>query len=84
MDIIERKKILAHELVIYHNNNYRVVSQTDTTVQLRQPKKYKVLWLILFFLPYFLYKVTRKENTVFIEVNEQGKVITHGKMELDY
>lgn len=89
MENAERKIVLENAIAIYVQQGYRVVSQTENTVQLIKPKQFSlfiaIILLLFFILPfviYLLYYLTQKEKAVYIVVNdgkitvtdEQGKV----------
>jgi excisionase family DNA binding protein len=77
--IEERKAILAAVIVKHQKNGWTLTNQTDTNCQLTKPKKPEtclvIILLLLFIIPGLLYLIFIKGNmTVFIEVDEDGKV----------
>ena len=81
LSIEERRTILDREIKRYVKRDFRVVSRTDTTAQLVKPKKFNFLWAILWFLlfgvgliVYLLYYAGKKDQTVYLEVNERGRI----------
>jgi excisionase family DNA binding protein len=77
--IEERKAIIAAIIVKHQKSGWIVTNQTDTNCQLRQPKKPDTCLVVFLFLlciiPGLLYLIFAKgDMTVFIEVNEEGKV----------
>ncbi len=79
--IEERRTILQREINNYVRRGYRVVSQTDTTAQLVKPKRFSLLWALFWFLMlfvglliYLLYYISKKDNTVYLEVDEYGHI----------
>lgn len=81
MDTTEKKIILENAIAYYVRQGYRVVSQTENTVQLIKPKQFSllaaiilVLIYILPFVLYLLYYLAQKDKTVYIVVNDEGKI----------
>ena len=80
MSIELRRQVLQNAIRSYLGSGYRVVSQTDTTAQLVQPKKFSfVLFVILCFacgvgLFYGAWYLSKKDQTVYIQVDEWGNV----------
>lgn len=81
LSIEERRVILDRQVKRYIKRGFRVVSRTDTTAQLVQPKKFSFLWALLWFLAfgvglivYLLYYAGKKEQTVYLEIDEKGHV----------
>ena len=79
--IDERRAILQREVSHYVRQGYRVVSQTDTTVQLLKPKTFSFLWAFLWLLVavvgllvHLLYYWSKRDLTVYIEIDEHGRV----------
>ncbi len=81
MMIQERTAILDKEISKYVKNGYRVVSRSDTTAQLVKPKKFSFIWAMLWLLVagvgifvYLIYYMAKKDSTVYLEVDAQGKI----------
>ena len=79
--IDQRRAVLQREIARYVGDGFHVVSQTDTTAQLVKPKSFScllaVLGLLLFVLGlviYLIYFASRKDKTVYLEVDANGKV----------
>lgn len=79
----ERSAILDREVSKYVKRGFRVISRTNTTAQLVKPKKFSFLWAVLWFLLfgvglliYLFYYVSKKDETVYLEVDQQGHVKT--------
>jgi len=79
--LAERTKILDKAVRKYARRGYRVESKTDTTAQLVKPKKFSFLWAVLWFLllgvgliVYLIYYWAKRDDQVYLEVNEQGKI----------
>lgn len=77
----ERSAILDKEIRAYVKQGYRVISRTDSTVQLVKPKKFSliiaIICLLLAVLPFILYVLiymASSDQTIYLEVNERGKV----------
>ncbi|HEY5469380.1 MAG TPA: helix-turn-helix domain-containing protein [Bacteroidales bacterium] len=75
----ERKAILEAVIVKHQKNGWTITNRTDINCQLTKPKKPEtclvILLLLLFIIPGLLYLIFIKGNmTVFIEVDEYGKV----------
>lgn len=76
---------LQAEIDRYVKRGYRVVSQTDHAAQLVRPKHFSfplfVLFLLLFAVPallYVLYYLGKREQTVYLTVDERGRVQRRG------
>lgn len=81
MTIERRREILQREIAGYLKQGYRVVSQTDVTAQLVKPKQFSCLWAIIWTLVvgigllfYLFWYWAAKDQTVYIEVDEHGRV----------
>lgn len=77
----KRREILSREIANYSQHGWRVVAQTETTAQLVKQKSFSclwaTLWLLLFgvgILVYLFYYWGKKDETIFISVNEFGQV----------
>ena len=80
-----RQAILNEEIEKYVRKGYRVQSQTATTVQLIKPKSFSFFWAFVWFLLlgfglviYLLHYVAKKDEAVYIEIDEEGKVTVRG------
>lgn len=81
----ERQALLQREISSYVSRGFRVVSQTQITAQLVKPKKFSclvaIICLILAVLPfilYLLYYLAKRDETVYLEVNPQGRIVSSG------
>ena len=81
MSLEARKRILSREIAKYSKRGYRIVDQTDTTAQLMKPKSFSCLWATLWFfvlgiglLIYIFYYMSKKDEIVYLEVDEYGGV----------
>ena len=81
LTIEQRRAILQQEINKYVKQDYRVVSQTDTTAQLVRPKKFScliavlaLLVVVIGFIIYLIYYASKKDDQIYIEVDENGKV----------
>ena len=81
LSIEERRTILDREIKRYIKRGFRVINRTDTTAQLVKPKKFSFLWALLWFLlfgigliVYLLYYAGKKDEPVYLEVNERGRI----------
>lgn len=77
----KRREILAREVAAYSRRGYRVIAQTDTTAQLVKPKQFSFLWATVWFLMfgigllvYLFYYWGKREEVVYLVVDEQGHV----------
>ena len=77
----QRKSILSGEIDAYLRKGFRVLNQTDTTAQLLRPKHFSFLWALLWFLllgvgllVYLFYYMSKKDEQIYISVDEQGAV----------
>jgi len=77
----ERRAILQREISRYLKRGFRVVSQTETTAQLVKPKSFSFLWAFLWLLMlgvglivYLIYYWSKRDETVYLEVDELGRV----------
>lgn len=77
-----RRAALQQRISKYVRDQYRVVSQTDYTAQLVKPKRFSliwaIIWLILAVIPFLLYLgyhvFLKRESQVYLTVDEQGRV----------
>jgi len=76
-----RKTALQGRINHYLSQGYRVVSQTDTTAQLVRPKKFSCLIALLSvlavgigFIIYIFWYMGKKDDTVYLTVDEQARV----------
>ena len=76
-----RKQILEREIVKYSKRGYRVVNRTDTTAQMVKPRQFSclaaTLWTLLFgigLIFYLFYYLAKKEDVVYLSVDERGRV----------
>jgi len=81
LSLDERKEILQQQIAKYSRKGYQVVSQTDTTAQMRKAKTFSLIWAILWallalvgILVYIFYYMAKKDKIIFIEVGEEGRV----------
>jgi hypothetical protein len=73
--IIDRRAILEKEIYSYVRRGYRVLSQTETSAQLVKPKKFSLLWCILFFgIFYIVYYMAKKDKTVWLTIDALGNI----------
>lgn len=79
-----RNAILQREVASYLRKGFRVVSQTHTTAQLVKPKKFSFVWaflwlLVWFFgiLVYLIYYAAKRDEQVYLEIDERGFVMRH-------
>lgn len=78
---INPEAILQAEVSRYVQKGYRVTSQTSRTAQLVKPKKFSVIWAIIWFvlavLPfivYLIYYAGKRDQQVYLTVDEQGQI----------
>lgn len=76
-----RRAALQARINGYLSQGYRVVSQTDTTAQLVRPKKFSCLiaailflLMILPFVLYLLYYMSKRDDIVYLSVDDFGNV----------
>ena len=78
MESEARKNILQQAIESRVKQGYIVVSQTDTTAQLTRKKGFScLLFAILFILgiiPGIIYLLVRKDKSIYITVDEYGKI----------
>ena len=80
-----RRDFLQRSINYYMQIGYRVVSQTEFAAQMLRPKQFNFLMASLFFLCFgvgvlfylFLY-MAAQDSTVYIQVDEQGRVSYNG------
>jgi hypothetical protein len=73
--------ILDKEVEKYAERGFRVVAGTDTTAQLVKPKTYSFLWAFIWFLflivgllLYILWYMAKKDEQVYLTVDEKGHI----------
>lgn len=81
LELTQRRDALQKEVNKYISRGYRVVSQTGTTAQLMKPKSFSFFWAVAWFLLfgvgiliYLFYYWSKKDETVYLQVDEQGRV----------
>ena len=81
LSIERRRDILQKEIGRYIRKGFRVVSQTDTSAQLVKPKRFSLLWAIIWlilavlpFILYLLWYLSRKDQVVYLTVDTQGRI----------
>lgn len=82
MELSERTEILQREIKSHIRRGYIVVSQTDTTAQLVKRKRFSFFWALFWLILgigvglviYIFWYASRKDQTVYLTVNEDGKV----------
>jgi len=79
ISIEERKEILEKEVGKYARQGWRIVSRTDTSVQLTRDKTASCLLALIlaifFVLPAILYLLLyRGSENLYLEVDERGKI----------
>ena len=81
LSVQERSNILDDEVRNYVQRRYRVESRTPTAAQLVRPKKFSLLWALLWFLLfgigiliYVAYYLAKSDQKVYLEVDDAGKV----------
>jgi hypothetical protein len=81
LTIEQRRAILEQMIQKYVRLGYRVLSQTDTSAQLVKPKQFSCLvatiLLLLLILPLLIYLfmyMAEKDRTVYVTVDEYGRV----------
>lgn len=79
-----RNAILQREIASYLRKGFRVVSQTHTTAQLIKPKKFSLVWAFLWLLVwifgvliYLIYFAAKRDQQVYLEIDERGFVVRH-------
>jgi len=82
LTIEERSAILERAIRDYQKRGWRLIARTEITAQLYKPKEFScclaiiLVFLIIGIILYLIYYLTKKDSTVYIEVNEHGKVKT--------
>ncbi len=78
---IDPEAILQAEINRYVKKGYRVTSQTARSAQLVKPKKFSIIWamvwLLLVVLPfviYLIYYTAKRDQQLYLTVDEQGKI----------
>ena len=79
----QRRAILQRAITASVSHGFQVVNQTDTSAQLLRKKNFSCLWSILWFLLfgvgliiYLLYYAAKRDELLYISVDERGKVTT--------
>jgi tetratricopeptide (TPR) repeat protein len=82
LTIQERSAILDRVIRGYQKSGYRLLSRTETTAQLYRPKQFScciaviMVFLVIGIILYLLYYLTKKDETVYLEVDQYGRVKT--------
>lgn len=76
LSIEQRRDLLQREINARVKKGWIVQTQTDTAAQLIKPKKFSWLWFILLlgiiYLVYYI--VLKRDEKLYLTVDEQGKV----------
>jgi type VI protein secretion system component VasF len=80
--MIETQRVALQERVRHYvGQQYRVVSQTDTTAQLIKAKRFSLVWFLIWcctvvgWLGYLFYHLfLKRERQVYLMVDSQGRV----------
>jgi len=80
--VVNRRAALQGAINRYTGKGWRVVSETDDTAQLIKPKRFSImwflLWLLLAVLPGVLYLVyhfgVKRDTQMYLRVDERGQV----------
>jgi len=82
LSLEERRAILDRVIGRYSRQGYRVVSRTDTTAQLVQPKKFSFWWALFWFLffgvgvfVYIFYYMSKRDTVVYLEIDPRGRLV---------
>jgi hypothetical protein len=78
----QRRRVLQERVNHYVDQQYRVISQTETAAQLVKPKRFSVVWFLLWCLlalvgglVYIIYHAfMKRERQVYLQVDEHGRV----------
>jgi Ca2+/Na+ antiporter len=77
----ERTRLLEEELSEYSRDGFFVRHRADTTAQLVKPKKFSLLWALLWLLVfgigivvYLIYYAAKRDEGRYVEVDEYGAV----------
>ena len=82
LTVQQRTAILNKAIQGYQKSGYRLVSRTETTAQLYKPKEFScciaiiMIFLVIGLLLYLIYYLTKKDDTVYLEVDEYGRLHT--------
>lgn len=83
LTVAERSAILDRAVIEYQKSGYQLVARTDTTAQLTKKREFScclaviLVFLVIGIILYLLwYLTTKKEDSVFLEVDEYGKLRT--------
>ncbi len=82
LTIQARTFILNQAIQGYQKDGYRLVSSTETTAQLYKPKEFScclaviMVFLIIGIVLYLLYYLSKKDDSVYLEVDEYGRLRT--------
>ena len=78
MSLEQRKEILTAEIEEWIKKDFYLVSQTDTTAQMKKDKEFSCLLFIILtafiLLPGILYLLMRKDKHVYITVDKKGDI----------
>lgn len=82
LSLQDRQAILDREVAGYVRSGFIVQMRTETTAQLVKPKKFSLFWALLWlilgigagFIIYILWYASRRDESVYLEVDERGKV----------
>lgn len=79
---IPPRAVLQAEINALVAKGFRVLSQTETSAQLVKPKKFSFWWALFWFLwlgigvlVYVFYYASKRDQNVYLVVDESGQVI---------
>ena len=82
LTVAERSAILEDAIQRYQKGGFHLVSRTDTSAQLYRPKQFScclaiiLVFLVIGIILYLIYYLTKKDDSVFLEVDEYGALRT--------
>ena len=79
--LAQRKEILDRAIARYSKQGYLIEKRTDTTAQLRRPKKFSCLaaslWTLLFgigLIFYLFYYKGKEDDLIYLTIDEYGRL----------
>jgi hypothetical protein len=75
--IEQRHEILERVIADYVSHGYQVTSHTDSSAQLVKKKEFSWLLALLLWILYLLIYLSKRDETVYLYVDEHGQVVVH-------
>lgn len=79
-DEAARAALLDQEIGKYARQGYRVITRTPTTAQLVRPKKFSLLWALIWTITvagliiYIIWYLAKRDSQIYLTVDANGRI----------